>query len=69
MTNSKATTAFLESKAQIDLMIERLSNLSGEHFNTHPDDITWGDVGELMAMAETLKEVTDRAFQEGEYAI
>ena len=68
MTNSKATTAFLENKAQIDLMIERLQALSADHFNVHPDAVSWGDVGELMAMSETLKEVTDRAFQEGEYA-
>jgi hypothetical protein len=63
-----ALAAFMTSKAEIDIMLTRLQTLSGEHFNAHPDEIHWGHAGDLADMSTTLREITDRAFQEGEYA-
>ena len=66
--NTKALDAFMTTKVQIDAMLERLKALSDDHFNTHPDEINWGDVGALEHYASLLKRITDSAFGEGEFA-
>jgi hypothetical protein len=66
--NSKALKAFIAKKAEIDAQLERLKALSDEHFNAHPDEIHWGHVGDLHRYAELLRQITDAAFKEGEYA-
>jgi len=66
--NDKALAAFMTSKAEIDIMLARLQTLSDKHFEANPDDIHWGHAGDLADMAKNLSEITDRAFQEGEYA-
>jgi len=64
----QALDAFLARKAEIDAILARLATLSDEHFNLHPDDIHWGDVGNLEYYASLLRRVSDAAFKEGEYA-
>jgi len=66
--NDKALAAFMTRKAEIDSMLARLQALSDEHFEAIPDEIHWGHVGDLADMAKNLREICDRAFQEGEYA-
>ncbi len=66
--NSKALDAFMTTKFQIDAMLARLQALSDDHFNTHPDEINWGDVGTLNHYASLLRQITDAAFKEGEHA-
>ena len=66
--NSKAIHAFLAAKFEIDAMLERLTALSDDHFDTHPDEINWGDVGTLNHYCAKLREITDSAFGEGEHA-
>lgn len=63
-----ALAAFLGKKAEIDAMLARLASLSDNHFNSHPDEINWGDVGTLENYASLLKRITDSAFGEGEHA-
>jgi len=63
-----ALSAFLGKKAEIDEMLARLASLSDDHFNTHPDEVNWADVGSLEHYASLLKRITDCAFGEGEYA-
>lgn len=63
-----ALSAFIGKKAEIDAMLARLQSLSDDHFNCHPDEINWADVGTLEHYAEILKRITDSAFGEGEYA-
>jgi hypothetical protein len=63
-----ALDAFLAKKAQIDTLLARLQTLSDEHFNYTPDEIHWGHVGTLGHYAEKLQQISDAAFQEGEYA-
>mgnify|MGYP007024988679 CR=1 FL=1 len=63
-----ALNAFMAKKVEIDDMLARLSNLSNDHFNAHPDAITWGDVGTLEHYGALLKRITDSAFSEGEHA-
>ena len=66
--NSTALDAFLAAKFEIDAMLERLTALSANHFDTHPDEIDWGDVGTLNHYRAKLREITDSAFGEGEHA-
>jgi len=66
--NDKALSAFLTRKAEIDTMLARLQALSEEHFEASPDEIHWGHVGDLADISKNLREISDRAFQEGEYA-
>jgi len=66
--NDKALAAFMTRKAEIDTMLARLQALSDEHFEANPDEIHWGHVGDLADISKNLREICDRAFQEGEYA-
>ena len=67
-SNDKALDAFMTTKFQIEAMLERLRALSDDYFNTHPDEINWGDVGSLNHYAGLLRQITDAAFKEGEHA-
>ena len=42
--NSTAVAAFIAKKGEIDAMLSRLQHLTADHFQTVPDQITWGDV-------------------------
>ena len=66
--NDKALAAFLTRKAEVDTMLSRLQALSDGHFEASPDEIHWGHVGDLADISKNLREICDRAFQEGEYA-
>jgi hypothetical protein len=66
--NSAAVAAFIGRKAEIDAILTRLAALSAEHFNCTSDEITWADVGTLGSYLQRLREVSDAAFHEGEYA-
>jgi hypothetical protein len=66
--NSKALDAFLAAKVEIDTMLERLTALSADHFDAHPDEINWGHVGTLNHYAGLLRQITGSAFKEGEHA-
>jgi hypothetical protein len=66
--NVTALDAFLAAKAEIDALLKRLAILSAAHFETHPDEIDWGHVGTLNHICARLRDITDSAFQEGEYA-
>jgi len=67
--NEKALNAFIAAKTEIDGMLERLGALSDDHFETHPNEINWGDVGTLNHYASLLHRITDCAFREGEHAV
>ncbi len=63
-----ALDAYIARKAEIDMMLARLTALSDDHFGVGPDEINWGHVGTLAHYAELLKRITDSAFKEGEHA-
>ena len=67
--NSKALDAFIAKKIKIDRILARLQALSADHFDAHPDEINWGDVGTLEHYAGLLRQITDAAFKEGEHAV
>ena len=66
--NANALDAFVSAKFEIDMMLDRLKSLSADHFDIHPDEINWGHVGTLNQYACLLRQITDSAFKEGEYA-
>ena len=66
--NDKALGSFLAAKRNIDHMLARIQTLSDEHFDTDPDAIHWGDVGTLNHYSSLLRQITDIAFSEGEFA-
>ena len=66
--HTTAKDAFIAKKAAIDAMLARLQSLSEDHFDTHPNEVHWGHVGNLDYYAELLKRITDTAFKEGEHA-
>ncbi|MEJ6479731.1 MAG: hypothetical protein QNL92_13750 [Octadecabacter sp.] len=68
LNKEAALNAFIGKKAEIDGMLARLASLSDNHFNSHADEINWGDVGNLEPYASLLKRITDSAFSEGEHA-
>ncbi|MGM0583716.1 MAG: hypothetical protein ACQEUZ_03575 [Pseudomonadota bacterium] len=63
-----ALAAFIARKAEIDAMLDRLQDLSDEHFNVHPNEVGWATVGTLEHYASLLKRITDSAFGEGDCA-
>ena len=63
-----ALQKFLAKKGEIDTMLARLQALSDDHFNAAPGEVNWGHVGTLERYAELLRQITDGAFKEGEYA-
>jgi hypothetical protein len=63
-----ALQKFLAKKVEIDTMLARLQALSDDHFNVDPEAVNWGHVGTLERHAEHLRQITDSAFKEGEYA-
>jgi hypothetical protein len=48
-------------------MLDRLKAMSDGHFETRPDEISWGDVGTLNHCASLLRQITDAALKEGEH--
>jgi hypothetical protein len=66
--NDQALTAFITRKVEIDAMLERLADFSGEHFGLAPDDVNWAHVGDLGYVIERLRQASDFIFQEGKCA-
>jgi hypothetical protein len=68
-TNEAALDAFVAAKTDIDIMLERLVAFNADHFDCSPDDVHWGHVGTLDQYGVRLREITDKAFHEGERAV
>jgi hypothetical protein len=66
--NDKALGSFLAAKRQIDHMLARIQTLSDDHFDIDPDAVHWGEVGTLNHYSSLLRQITDIAFSEGEFA-
>ncbi|QNN99797.1 hypothetical protein P67b_00038 [Ruegeria phage Tedan] len=68
MQNDKAIRTWMKHKVAIDTALERLTKHSAEMFETNPDDLHWGHVGDLARIEELLTKITDVTFEEGECA-
>ena len=67
MKNEKALQEFMAKMAQAQELLTELQAHVDDHMGTNPDEINWGHVGSAGYMAEKLTELTDWAFQRGEY--
>lgn len=65
---AQAMDAFMARKLEIDTMLQRLSELSADHFGADPETLNWGDVGTIGHYAQLLRRITDSAFHEGQHA-
>lgn len=52
-----AINTFMQKKAEIDELLERIQKASENHFDTNPDAINWGDAGSLDHAAGQLEEI------------
>lgn len=64
---SAQATYILERSKAIELL-KRITNKIQVQESTSQEDINWGHVGDMTAIKATLQELSDRMFQEGEYA-
>lgn len=60
--------AYIQHNLQIQRTLARLQALNDHALESNLNDIHWGHVGESERLATMLKEVSDIAFREGEYA-
>jgi hypothetical protein len=66
--NRGALDAIIVRKLEIDAMLQWLTEFSADHFGVEPDKVDGGHVGTLSHHAQVLRDFSDSAFQEGEYA-
>ena len=57
MARQDPLTTFMTLKAEMDTMIEELKRLSDDHFEAHPEELNWGDVGDLSHKLELMRRV------------
>jgi hypothetical protein len=67
-SHDAALAPFMAKRLEIDAMLQRLTALGADDFGVDPDKVHWGHVGTLGRCTELLRQVSDSAFQEGEYA-
>ena len=52
-----ALSEFLKSQAECDALATHLRNIISNNFDTHPDEITYADVGTVKKVASDLQEI------------
>ncbi|MCL2215414.1 MAG: hypothetical protein FWB91_00205 [Defluviitaleaceae bacterium] len=65
--NDQALAAFMDKIAEATERLAELKNYVDDHMGESPEDINWGHVGSAEYMVSKLTELTDWAFQRGEY--
>jgi hypothetical protein len=55
-TKQTALSAFVAECNRADDALARLRELSMNHYGTHPDSVTWGDVGSVAHVATLLEQ-------------
>ena len=66
--NQSRSKRLLAKQAQVVEMLNRLQAEAAEHFGKNPDAIGWGDVGDIGAVEQALRQISDKVFKDGEYA-
>lgn len=63
-----ATDAFVTALAEINSRLDELKSYAENHMGVNSEAINWGHVGSAERLLTALTELTDRAYQRGEYA-
>ena len=71
--SAECARMYCESVAEVRKLLDRLSNAAKDDFvstfaKAENDRIHYGHVGDLDAMKVALRQLSDRVFNEGEYA-
>jgi len=66
--NDKALQEFMAKIATASELLQELQGFVDDHMEYSPDEINWGHVGLAGYMVQQLQELSDWAFQRGEYA-
>ena len=54
-----AQSAFIAELARIDNAIAELQKKRADFFNAHPDNLDWGDVGDMTRCASLIEEAAN----------
>ena len=57
MQNEKALAAFVGNIAQIRSQLDELQEYIGNHMDTNPDEINWGDAGTAEKVSADLNNI------------
>lgn len=68
MKKTTAIDSFISAIAEINDRLDELKAYAEGHMNYEPDSINWGHASEAQSLLAALTELTDRAYQRGEYA-
>ncbi len=64
-----ALDAYMEHHAAALALVERIGEAIGNHdISPDPEGIHWGHVGDIASTRQALQDLSDRLFNEGEYA-
>ena len=69
MNNEKSLTAFIGHITSAREMITEITAALENHCDVHPDDVNWGNVGDIARTSSALKEIRDQLLGLGEYAV
>ena len=68
MKNEEALDRFLQILGEIRVRVEELHEYFDDHMGFAPDGITWAHVGSASHFLGKLTELTDEAYERGEFA-
>ena len=54
MTNEQAQSAFIQAVENCRQLLEQLQAHVGDHLCVDPDDVNWGDVGDVRSLESLL---------------
>jgi hypothetical protein len=57
MADGKAIDSFLPNVATIGRQLDAIRELAENHFNAHPDEVNWGDVGSSDLVVQHLADI------------
>ena len=68
MKSEKALNSFIHYAGEIQNRLKELTEYANDHMEYSPEEINWAHVGAESRILEKLTELTDMAFNRGEYA-
>ena len=68
MANETALSEFVRQCNILDRLLAEIKEASLNHFGTNPDEVHWGNVGDVKSYCDVLQNVSDCIYNRGEYA-
>lgn len=68
MEYETALDAFVAAIGKINDRLDELKAYAEKHMNCEPETITWGHVGSAYRLLTAITDLTDQAYNRGEYA-